>query len=468
MKLWQKLSVMTVAVLLVTTGISGSALLWHSAHDNEEKIRERYEQQVKSAALALKGDMNGRAVETYSDVTKGSYLDFWVKKYGADQYILLHEDEVICNATPYDLTDSGRRRLGNSPEGSIIQRNGRQHVLAAEHAFFTNGGGQYALVLVQDISEVYAEIRKQALLFTAFYLAGAFAAVILLFFFTKKILEPLQALQYAAEEIQSGRLSCRAEVKKKDEIGVVAEAFNGMAARIEEQVTELSAVSEQRKQMLGSLAHELKTPMTSIIGYTDTLLHVNVREEQRERALFHIYEESRRLERLGSKLMNLIGLYDNDSIFLEKTDMEALFLRAAELMKQSLEQKGIHLQVDCRMQERLVDRDLMESLLINLIDNGIKASEAGDTIFLEGAENRITVRDQGCGIAAEELDRVTEAFYMADKARGRKAGGCGLGLSLCSRIAQLHGARLVIESEEGRGTSVSLWFEEKEEHTDEK
>lgn len=458
MRLWQKLSLMTALVLLLTTGLPGAVLLWHSVHDNEERIADSYERQLHSVALALEGELNSQTVASCSEVTRNSYLNFLVKKYGADQYILLRGSEVVCNETPFEPAEPEKVSFRGGAKRSFIQKSGLQYVLVAGEHIYGNEADRYTLMLVEDISEAYAGIRKQAGLFGICYGAGAVLAVIVIFFSTRKMLKPLQKLKSAAEEIQAGRLTCRAEVKTRDEIGVVAEAFNSMAERIEEQVTELSGLAEQRRQMLGSLAHEMKTPMTSIIGYADTLLHVNVKQEQRERALFRIHEESRRLERLGNKLMNLIGLYENDSIFPEKTDMAVLFARAVELVRQSLEQKKISIQVKCRMEEQLVDRDLMESLLVNLLDNGIKASETGSTIFLEGKENTVTVRDQGCGIAAEEVDRVTEAFYMADKARSRKEGGCGLGLFLCGRIAQLHGAKLLIESEEGRGTCVSLHF----------
>ena len=112
------------------------------------------------------------------------------------------------------------------------------------------------------------------------------------------------------------------------------------------------------------------------------------------------------------------------------------------------------------MGRRRVDRDLFESLLVNLIDNSARASKEGDTIFLTGERDRIVVKDQGCGIPKEEIGRVTEAFYMVDKARSRKEGGCGLGLALCARIAALHGARIMIESKLGEGTEISVVFEE--------
>ena len=228
----------------------------------------------------------------------------------------------------------------------------------------------------------------------------------------------------------------------------------------QQQLTELSDLSRQRGQMLGSLAHELKTPMTSIIGYTDTLLHVKIKENQQKRALTHIYQESRRLERLGSKLMNLIGSYDNESIRLQKTDISDLFARVKALERPNLDKKQIQLHTDCHIGQLLLDSDLFESLLINLIDNAIKASSPGSAVYLTGKENSISVKDEGHGIPSKDLRRVTEAFYMVDKARSRKEGGCGLGLSLCSMIARLHRAELIIDSQEGKGTTVSILFKD--------
>lgn len=454
MKLWQKLSLMTVIVLFISTALSGAAMIWYTAHYNEMKTLENYEQQLQAAALNLATELSSDVIESYSEVTKKSYLNFVIRKYGANQYILLEGDEVVCNLSAFELVNPEMDMFGQAEVESVIQKKGNQYVLAAGRSIAAADRKDYRLILVRDISEVYGDIQKQAVLFGILYLMGSMIAVSLIFFFTKRILKPLQSLKRAAEGIQKGCLEHRVQVKTRDEVGIVADAFNRMAEQIEEQVKALSQVAEQRRQMMGSLAHEMKTPMTSIIGYADTLLHVNVREEQRERAIRHIYEESRRLERLGSKLMKLIGLYDNDSICMETTDMEALFLRVAELEKHPLELQNISLLTACRMEEQKVDRDLFESLLVNLIDNAAKASREGDTIFLEGKENVITVKDQGLGIPKEEIGRVTEAFYMVDKARSRRAGGCGLGLSLCSRIAALHNAKLVIESEEGRGTTV--------------
>lgn len=456
MKLWKKLSVVTVTILSAATLASGAAVISRSVEYNQKKTIESGEQQLNSTAYAVSKDLENGILQGYSGVTKNSYINFVLKKYDASKFILIENDRVVCNLTPFELANPADGRWGGAEVYSLIQNRGEQYILISGKKVPVAGNMEYKLVLVQDISELYMDIRKQVYFSLTFVLSASAVSVLLIFLLTGRILRPLRELQKAAGEISRGNLKRRADVGTRDEIGAMAKAFNSMADRIEDQVTELSQVSEKRRQMLGSLTHELKTPMTSIIGYSDTLLNVNLKKEQQERALWHIYKECRRLERLSSKLMSLMGLYDNDSICMEEVSMEELFEQVASLEEYHLKQKKITLEHSCHMGIRRIDRDLFESLLVNLIDNGIKASGEGAVIFLTGQDNVITVEDQGCGIPADEIKRVTEAFYMVDKARSRKAGGCGLGLALCSMIAQLHGAELLIESEVGKGTRVSV------------
>lgn len=460
MKLWIKLALTTVLVLLAATLLTGAAVIYQSLMYNQEKTMESGREQLSSTAYALARELENGPLKGYSEVTRNSYINYTMKRFGASKYILIENEKVLCNMTPFELVNPSDERWRQEGGYSIIQKSGEQYILIGGQVVPVSGTNSYILVLVEDISGLYKD-RNRQMIFGLWILADAAAlAMLLIFLLTRRILKPLRELQKAAMDISEGMLGRRADVHTRDEIGIMARAFNRMAERIESQVTELSRVSEQRRQMLGSLTHELKTPMTSIIGYSDTLLHVNVKKEQQTRALWHIKEECSRLERLSSKLMKLIGLYENDSISMEEVSMEELFEQAARMEKYHLEQMGITLEVTCSMGKRRVDRDLFESLLINLIDNGAKASKEGDKIFLEGEGNRITVRDRGCGIPEEEISRVTEAFYMVDKARSRKAGGCGLGLALCVMIAQLHGARLEIESKVGEGTAVSVIFQE--------
>ncbi|MDO5426183.1 MAG: HAMP domain-containing sensor histidine kinase [Eubacteriales bacterium] len=282
----------------------------------------------------------------------------------------------------------------------------------------------------------------------------------MIFWLVKRQLKPLGELEKTAIGISQGDYGKRMRVRTKDEVGRVGNVFNQMAEQIEDQMKELEEVSERRKQLLGGLTHELRTPMTSIIGYSDTLMNVKLSPEQQKRALGHINAECHRLERLSGKLMNLLGMYDSESIFMEIHPMKELFSRVSKLETYRLKEHEMQLQMDCQMGDMRMDVDLMESLLVNLLDNAIKASQPGSRIELKAWGRTILVRDYGKGIPQEEISRVTEAFYMVDKSRSKKAGGIGLGLALCVRIAQIHQGELSIESEVGKGTSVYITFAE--------
>ncbi|MDE6748271.1 MAG: HAMP domain-containing histidine kinase [Lachnospiraceae bacterium] len=458
MKLWTKMSLITAATLLVSVGISGGAVIYHSALYNRETTIENYRQQLKSTMYAVGNELEYEPLQNFSDAAENSFYNYVIRKYGASMYILIEGEQVLCNLTPFELVNPGDERWGRLEADSIIQKIEDRYILVMGSGIQTTGRRKYKLVLVRDISSIYEDIRTQAFFYVLIYLAAALAAVVLVFLMTRRALKPLRELQHAAQDISRGTLARRADVHTSDEIGEMAAAFNGMAEQIENQVTELSLESERRRQMLGSLTHEMKTPMTSIMGYADSLLHVKLKEEQKERALQHIYDECGRLERISSKLMSLIGMYDNDSICMEEVYIKDLFSAVTEIEENNLKKKNISLSFSCHMEKRLLDKDLIISLLTNLVDNAIKASDNGSDIYMEAKENIIMVRDSGCGIPEDEIPRVTEAFYMVDKARSRKAGGCGLGLAICGKIAELHGAEIEIKSKIGAGTEVSIVF----------
>ena len=147
---------------------------------------------------------------------------------------------------------------------------------------------------------------------------------------------------------------------------------------------------------------------------------------------------------------------------MEAYPVAELLKKVAELEKYHLEEKGIVLETRSDDTRLVMDVDLMESLLINLIDNAMKASKEGDTIRVEAKDGCIFVEDHGKGIAAEEIPKITEAFYMVDKSRSKKAGGIGLGLALCTQIVKLHHAKMGITSEPGKGTQIRVVFPRQE------
>ena len=217
--------------------------------------------------------------------------------------------------------------------------------------------------------------------------------------------------------------------------------------------------AQRQKDFTASFAHELKTPLTSVIGYADTLRSRALPPERQFEAANYIFTEGKRLEAMSFALLDLFAL--------DKKEPERTLCRTEDLAKAAaqsaaymLQQSGVQLETKVQPGSIQAAKELFVSLLFNLIDNARKASEPGQRITLSGeaVENGycFRVRDRGRGIPPEALARITEPFYMVDKSRSRAQGGAGLGLTLCQRIAALHGAQLEIESREGQGTTVTI------------
>lgn len=253
------------------------------------------------------------------------------------------------------------------------------------------------------------------------------------------------------------------ELVKKELLLSVAASF-GMALllvfMIKKITKPLQAINEAQRQLIGSMSHELKTPLTAIKGYSETLLGVKLSKEQEEKALGYIHQESGRLSRLSEKMMELTKLYEPEcKVELQEFPVEKLFGAVEDSVRHRLTETGIALvrEGDYQGKRKCLDADLMTSFLINLINNSIMASGAGSHIYLGADSHSLWVRDEGCGIPPEEVDKVRKAFYRVDKSRSRKSGNMGLGLALCEQIAAVHHGHMEIESKVGEGTKISFY-----------
>ena len=228
---------------------------------------------------------------------------------------------------------------------------------------------------------------------------------------------------------------------------------------LEKNIADLENVAARREEFIGSFAHELKTPLTAIIGYADMLRSKDMTPKTRFTAAGYIFSEGKRLEALSLKLMDII-VAGKQELELRRFEV-GYFIRAiAAVTVPSLSSEGITLDIRWEPGYLMVEPDLFKTLLINLIDNARKASKRNSVIELYGKPEddgyAIYVQDHGRGIPREELSRITEPFYMVDKSRSRAQNGAGLGLALCQRIAELHGTKLEYTSELGAGTTVRI------------
>ncbi len=219
----------------------------------------------------------------------------------------------------------------------------------------------------------------------------------------------------------------------------------------------LSRAAREKEDFAANFAHELKTPLTSVIGYAELLYRKELPPDERKQAAWYIWNEGMRLEALSHKLMELTASGHED-MALMWVPAEGLLQDGTETLEPVLEKKGIRLELRAEDAYVQADGDLFKTLLSNLIDNSVKAGSSRIEVTgrREKKRYRVTVADDGCGMPGQELPRITEAFYMIDKSRSRKHHGAGLGLALAEKIAQLHGGSLEFESREGEGTKVSL------------
>lgn len=230
-------------------------------------------------------------------------------------------------------------------------------------------------------------------------------------------------------------------------------------SELERSIENLENVAARREEFIGSFAHELKTPLTAIIGYADMLRSKEMAPKSRFTAAGYIFSEGKRLEALSLKLMDII-VAGNQTFEPKKFEVGYFIRSIAAVTVPSLSNDGLTLDMRWEPGEIQVEPDLFKTLMINLVDNARKASHKGGVIELFGKAEEggyaLYVRDHGRGMPKEELSKITEPFYMIDKSRSRAQNGAGLGLALCQRIAELHGTRLEYDSTLGEGTTVRV------------
>ncbi|MDO4322220.1 MAG: HAMP domain-containing sensor histidine kinase [Lachnospiraceae bacterium] len=465
MKLFRKIYFQVIIGFLVLALFGFSYLIYESQKQNLADIQQ-YEANTFSGRLSemnLQLDQSHTAPdnERLQNITAVYAFRELFENTGG----ICRDGNELFNSSPYDYDYQELLEHCAQENGTflpILQKAGKQRLLIFTALAGTGASGSFQIVYFKDVSDVFRRTSRlclTGLLFTLFMLLTVGG---LLYAGIYRTLKPLSDLESAAASIAGGAYNIRVQIpagRQSDELTRLAESFNQMAESVEEHILALSRISEAQQQLLGSLAHELKTPMTAIIGYADMLLTVRLNDARREKALHYIESEGRRLSRLSAKMLELTGLVTGQKqICFQPQRVRELFAALSDLTAHRLSEKSILLEYECTPGglSRDMDRDLMMSLLMNLVDNAFKASPPGSVIRLFADRYRICVRDTGGGMPAEEVSRVTEAFYMVNKSRSKSAGSVGLGLTLCRQIAAIHGAELIIESEPGSGTSVSV------------
>lgn len=353
-----------------------------------------------------------------------------------------------------------RGELEAGQEGyKIVKQNGR-YVLYTGTSFEVLDRVYYVETF-SDITRDYENRDAQLRMFRMIMIIVMTVCLMLMAILNNMIVVPIRRLSKATKLVAGGRAGIRIRKRSKDEIGVLAEDFNRMSTSLNRTMKELEEKTKSQEMFTNNFAHELKTPLTSMIGYADLIRSNQLSEEELITYANQIVVEGRRLEKMSMKLMDLIVLKKQDFLFY---DMDiTIFAEAVyETLLPVAGKYGVELTVNVQPAIVKFEPDLMKTVLINLFDNARKSMDGKGKISLFGVwvsdEYRIGIKDNGCGIDEENLSRLTEAFYMVDKSRSRANGGAGLGLAICNEIVKLHQAKLQIMSKKGIGTQVSVCF----------
>lgn len=361
-------------------------------------------------------------------------------------------------------------------EGTSSSNVGRQvpaNILAdltADGSFFETGtlGGIYPSAcytvggIVDDgglpLGYVFASTSAGSLnifvgdMFSSFVLAAGLmllASSVLAIFFTTRLTTPLRRISEAARKFGGGDFSVRVPVDGDDEVAQLAVTFNNMARNLE-------TIDSSRASFMGNIAHELRTPMTSIKGFIDGMLDGTIPDDMRQHYLGLVSQEVGRLTRLIQNMLDISKLEAGEyRVNAHSYDVWESLTGVAFSCEQRIEDQGVEIQ-GLAPQKTLVyaDPDLVYQVVYNLFDNALKFTPKGGYIRFSvqkaGGYVTVSVENSGQGISAEALPFVFERFYKEDKSRGLNTKGSGLGLHICKVLIGLSGGKIWAESEEGR------------------
>lgn len=463
MKFAWKVTLAALCILLASTGVGSYLLIslsFQSALEREIDVAQE-EMQMLCISFEAVCDARGVTLENAPERRRSLERALAESAYFADRRFRVttptgsHLYSTLDSSSDQELL----AQVGQRSSGYVLRREeatGRYLLHCAGPV--TLPDGILCMETVRDISRLFTdrEIHYQVYRWIVLLVVGVSSLV--MFVLSYWLTTPIRSLGRVATQLAQGDYSPRARVMGSDEISELAESFNHMADAVEKNIQELEDAARRQEDFTASFVHELKTPLTSIIGYADMLRSGNLPEDMRFKAASYIFSEGKRLENLSLALMSLL-VVGHSTADVRQVNMRRLCQEAGRICQPAMRAKGLTLSV--RAEEGVLRGDpaLLQTLLQNLLDNARKATDSGGQVVLAGRRDgegyRITVADQGRGIPEGELNKITEPFYMVDKSRSRAEGGAGLGLALCKQIAELHRGRLRFESREGKGTIVT-------------
>lgn len=469
--LFSKLMTIYLIIILITLIILGlflsSSLQKYTIQSTEDELIREAKELNRHYELYDKGWVSRDYIELICDgITKYENTSIWVVRIVGDVGLLQFQYNTK-GIEEMELAPFNKDELVNVLRGNIFNSIGKfgdrfsVPVLTVGLPLELDDkikGAIFFHTPVEDLNMVlyglYMDIWKAILI-------SAALSLLLLYWITYRISKPLIQMNEITRQIASGDYRKRVSVKSRDETGQLAISFNAMADSLE-------GVEEMRRVFVANVSHELRSPLTSIIGYVQAILDGTSKEEDLDKYLSIVLDESERLSLLIDELLDLSQIESGQfPIKYDDFDINELIRRILISQENRISAKEIDLNINFENENCIVraDRERISQVILNLVDNAIKFNMHGGSIGIETWTQKektfIKIEDSGIGIPEKELKNIWDRFYQTDKSRGDFGRGTGLGLSIVKKIIDEHNERIYINSIEGEGTFFIFSLEHK-------
>ncbi len=314
---------------------------------------------------------------------------------------------------------------------------------------------------------------KTRILYFLVILLFVLSIAALSFITSRTIVLPIKKLAEGANEVANGNLDYKIDYKSTNEIGRTVDAFNDMSARLKASLDDRDRIEQSRKEMIAGVAHDLRTPLTSVKGYVEGLRDgIADTPEKRERYLNTIYDSTLSMERLLDELLTISRLeLGNIELKSEPINMKEFVFDCENEIRPLLEEKDYSFEVINNCSENdivILDTARFSRVIQNIVSNSMKYSRKGvrGEIKLEAQSYEksviLSISDNGIGVDSENLSKIFETFYRADKSRTRVQDGSGLGLAVCKQIVELHGGHIWATKNEDNGITILISLKKEE------
>ncbi len=454
MKLWQRvyLVALVIITLVVNVGFFGIIYFTYNQMLQEEKNR------CNAEFVMLRENISADIAQMEKSIPLtreyfGKFITAYNSYYEAGTVLLgVVDDEVFGATKTYDKLPKENGVYIESEEQTTIYIS---QILDDNHQ-------NYRIVMrreLNDFDRIWDTLKP-------LYIVGgmvlSLGVSLLLALLVRIVLKPMDKLEQAARQVQAGDWSARVHIKGNNELAQLGNQFNAMAGSVEENITKLQKISDEKQELINNLAHEMNTPITSIQGFADYMRMSELSVDEQNECLGYIAAEGKRLKEISATLLSMAKMQNPEDVTKTSFSIENMCNSLESIYTKEFAKQNVKLQISCEVQYVQGNEPLIESLLRNLITNGYHAVLGKENALVEArifAENdmlNIQITDNGCGIEDEHIPHIFEPFYRVDKARSREMGGSGLGLPFCKKVVDMHKGNIEVESILNQGTTFLI------------